>query len=116
MRDYEKAHGLKYSTELASILEKGSFINHHKEEFFILDEYALFEPDEVINIIEVKVMDTITVLNNDPNKDETYFKSILTKYYEKIIQNDIDKFERKKLLERAIKSPRLSLILKMIWK
>ncbi len=115
LREFEKNHQLRYAAEIEKLLKSGNFENHEKEEFFLIEEYALFEPEEVVNIIESKVMKSIMDFKANEEKNVEYFKKITSLYIQKISEHEIDKNERRKLLEMAITSPKLSLILKSIW-
>ena len=118
LREFEKTHQMTYAKEIEHILKNGSFKNLEEEEQFLLEEYALFEPEEVVNVIETKLMNLIKDQDSlkDEKSKELYFRSILTLYYQKIIEREIDKYERKKLLEMAINSPKLKRILAEVWK
>jgi hypothetical protein len=111
IRNYERDHSLVYQDEIAKILNTGNFDNHFTVEQFLIDEFALFNPSEAVNIVEKNLEKQIVKYENRIISDENHFQNLLSTYFEMIRKNNIDENERRLLLERQIKSPKLKLVL-----
>ncbi len=110
LRQYEISHSLKYEKELEVILRNGHFETHLEVEQYLIETLSLTIPDEIINIIEKKLNNTIVMLNSNDSLETKYFEFILSQYLDKINHANIDIFERRKLLDKLIVSSKIKLI------
>jgi hypothetical protein len=101
--------------EIQKILENGNFENNIDEEEFLLADYEQFEPAQVVNIVEANLSKIINHFHQNKNLDDRHFRFMLSTYLEMVRKNNIDETERRTLLEREIKSPKLIIILDELW-
>ena len=115
MKTYEMQKNLDYHKELRSILISGNFINHQKEEDFIIGQLSTTEHNEVISALHDKLIINLQSLNPTDGQGVNYFKRLLEIYIDKIHQSELNELDLRSQLATEIRTPFVLNIFNEAW-
>ena len=105
IKNYETKMNLDYHNELRLILISGNFLNHSREEDFIIGQFSSNENNEIISAIHDKLINNLHSYNSTNLQDMNQFKRLLEIYIDKIHQSELNELQLRAQMAAEIKSP-----------